>query len=239
MYWCVVWYLLMVQKPPYRYDNTLLKLFTIPPLPKKIEITTLCSLSLGKKKKKQARNKWKMISGAVVTADTLLTIFLGLNITFLFGTAVWFRLDHASGGVRNGYCRRWQTFQANQNHLLSTSSSSSSSSSSGTDTNNNNTVGDHTRLLLTAQVEQDIMWQYSLRSNLLLFGCTLASYLLYIGENGFLLTCFVGFSILNVVTDVVYVYDEVPFFLKVQKGHQIASIVICSVAGLYFLFTVT
>jgi len=43
------------------------------------------------------------------------------------------------------------------------------------------------------------------------------------------------FSILNIVTDAVYVYDEVPLFSKVKKGHQIAAIVICSVTVLYWI----
>ena len=189
-----------------------------------------------------------------VTAETLLTVFLSLNITFLFGTAVWFRLDHASGGRRRGsgrYGQQRRRFQVTTNQLPQSSSSSllsqplpSSSSSPGNDTNNNNnnnTVqSDNNPPLLTVEVvEEDIMWQYSLRSNLLLFGCTLASYLLYIGESQFLLICFAGFSILNVVTDVVYVYDNVPLFIKVKKGHQVASIVICSVAGLYVFFCTT
>mmetsp|Transcript_12525 Transcript_12525/g.30248 ORF Transcript_12525/g.30248 Transcript_12525/m.30248 type:complete len:136 (+) Transcript_12525:2241-2648(+) len=125
-------------------------------------------------------------------SDTLLSVFLALNVAFLLGTAVWFRLDHASSAGR---------FQA----------------------------------LLADTLIDEVMWQYSLRSNLLLFGCTLAAYLLYIGEIGFLIACFAGFSILNIVTDAVYVYDEVPLFSKVKKGHQIAAIVLCTVAVLYWI----
>ena len=128
----------------------------------------------------------------MLLSDTVLTVFLGLNIAFLIFTAVWFRLDHATSDVR---------FQA----------------------------------LLPDTLIDEVMWQYSLRSNLLLFGCTLAAYLLYIGETGFLLACFAGFSILNIVTDAVYIYDEVPLFSKVKKGHQIAAVVICSVAVLYWI----
>ena len=89
--------------------------------------------------------------------------------------------------------------------------------------------------LLTDSLIDEVMWQYSLRSNVLLFGCTLATYLLYIGEMGFLLVCFAGFSLLNIVTDAMYVYYEVPLFHKVKKGHRIAAFVIWIVAVTYWI----
>ena len=82
----------------------------------------------------------------------------------------------------------------------------------------------------------EVMWQYSLRSNLLLFGCALASYLLYIDEIKFLLVCFACFSILNIVTDSVYRYEGSPIFTKVKKGHQIAAGVICVVSIIFLLY---
>ncbi|CAB9525884.1 expressed unknown protein [Seminavis robusta] len=125
-------------------------------------------------------------------SDTLLSIFLALNVVFLLGTAAWFRFDHASSPGR---------FQP----------------------------------LLTDSLIDEVMWQYSLRSNLLLFGCTLSAYLLYIGEIGFLLACFACFSVLNMITDALYVYDEVALFPKVKKGHQIAGVVIWVVAVAYWI----
>ena len=80
----------------------------------------------------------------------------------------------------------------------------------------------------------EVMWQYSLRSNLLVWGCLLSSYLIYLGESEFLLYCLAGFSLVNVLTDAVYSYEEVgPMFAKVRGGHRVTAIVICSIAASY------
>ena len=115
--------------------------------------------------------------------NTFVTIFLILNVVFLVGTAIWFRLDHA-------------------------------------------TKRERFIMLLQETLVDEVMWQYSLRSNLLLFGSTMAAYLLYIGEIKFVLGVFVGFSVVNVITDAVYRYDGAAIFAKVKKGHQIAAVVI-------------
>ena len=79
---------------------------------------------------------------------------------------------------------------------------------------------------------QEIMWQYSLRSNLLLFGCAEASYLIYIGERSFFLGLLAAFSLVNVATDSFYKYETIDF-PRVKRGHRIAAGIICSVFAIY------
>jgi hypothetical protein len=86
-----------------------------------------------------------------------------------------------------------------------------------------------------ATLVEQVKWQYSLRSNLLLWGCVLAGYLLQIGEVGFLIACFAGFGLLNIVTDHIYRYESVAVFSKVKTGHQIACGVIWAVAIMYWI----
>lgn len=124
-------------------------------------------------------------------SDSFLAVFLALNVAFLAGTAVWFRLDHADSPVR---------FEK----------------------------------LLKIKILDDLMWQYSLRSNLLFWGCVQAAYLIYIGELSFLLYLFAGFSLLNVLTDIFYEYEEAPAFYQVKRGHIIAGVFIWLVAAIYF-----
>ena len=135
-------------------------------------------------------------------AETFISIFLALNVLFLVGTAVWFRLDHASPNAR-----RYQT---------------------GLVADGNNSTN---RGVLVAEIQ----WLYSLRSNLLLWGCLMAGYLVYIGETNFLLWVFCIFASVNVVTDVLYSYDSVELFPVVRKGHRISALVIWSVAILYWI----
>jgi hypothetical protein len=123
--------------------------------------------------------------------NTFLIVFLALNIAFLVGTAVWFRVDHASSSRR---------FTA----------------------------------LMQDSLMADLMWQYSLRSNLLLWGCAMSAYLLYIGEALFLLGMFAAFSVLNVVTDHFYQYPDAHIFTKAKRGHLIAGVVIWIVTIVYF-----
>lgn len=120
-----------------------------------------------------------------------LWIFLALNVLFLLGTAIWFRVDHATSP------RRLEG-------------------------------------LLQDSLMEEVMWQYSLRSNLILFGCILALYLLHLGETTFLLGVFCRFALLNVVTDYIYRYPAAALYATVQKGHQMAAIVIWLVAILYW-----
>ena len=122
--------------------------------------------------------------------DTFIVIFLSLNVLFLVGTAVWFRLDHAT--KRNRFINEMQE-----------------------------------------TLVDEVMWQYSLRSNILLFACVMAFYLIYIGEAYFLLGLFAAFSIVNVITDATYRYDGAAIFHKVVKGHQIAAIIICTITIIY------
>jgi hypothetical protein len=128
-------------------------------------------------------------------SSSFLSVFLALNLVFLLGTAMWFRLDHASP---NAVERRFEHLSAQE---------------------------------LICEVQ----WQYSLRSNLLLFGCTAVAYLLWIGETEFVLTLFGGISIVNVVTDILYNYNEVRLFETAKSGHRMAAIVIWIVATVYFL----
>mmetsp|Transcript_9069 Transcript_9069/g.14534 ORF Transcript_9069/g.14534 Transcript_9069/m.14534 type:complete len:134 (+) Transcript_9069:92-493(+) len=122
--------------------------------------------------------------------ETFLTIFLSLNVLFLIGTAVWFRVDHA-------------------------------------------TKPDRFQVMLQESLVEEVMWQYSLRSNLLIFGSVMAIYLIVKGELIFLLSVFAVISLLNVLTDCLYRYDGASIFPKVRKGHQIAAVVICSISVVY------
>lgn len=133
-------------------------------------------------------------------ASLFLTIFLSLNIAFLAGTAMWFRIDHASFKSRRYY--------------------------SGTN------PLQHQR---KESLREELMWQYSLRSNLLLWGCLLSAYLLHKNEEMFLLGVFCGLSLLNVVTDHYYQYPQAPIFSKVKRGHQIAAIITWIVGVVYFV----
>ena len=121
-----------------------------------------------------------------------LLIFLSLNVLFLVGTAIWFRVDHASSSSNR--------FQS----------------------------------MLHETLIDEVMWQYSLRSNLILFGCVLSGYLIYIDELEFLLFVFVLFSIVNLLTDSMYTYESAPGFNKVRDGHRIAAAIIF-VVGFYYL----
>ena len=87
---------------------------------------------------------------------------------------------------------------------------------------------------LESSLIDEIQWQYSLRSNLLLWGCALSAYLLAIGESISLLVIFAGMSLLNVITDQFYQYPEAQIFSKARKGHMVAAVVICMVAIAYF-----
>lgn len=93
--------------------------------------------------------------------EMVVTIFLWLDVAFLLGTAIWFRLDHARNKSR---------FQRNSD--------------------NGPVDNESALLLLLQQLQENVFieesqWQYSLRSNLLLWGCVLAGYLLVIGETAF------------------------------------------------------
>ena len=81
----------------------------------------------------------------------------------------------------------------------------------------------------------EVQWQYSLRSNLLLFGGATMGYLIYLGENQFLMRLLVLFSVVNVVTDAVYSYDKATIFGKVKGGHRIAALVIITASVIYEL----
>ena len=73
----------------------------------------------------------------------------------------------------------------------------------------------------------ELQWQYSLRSNLLLWGCSLASYLVWVGEVQALMWILAMFSVVNVVTDLTYTYHAAGRdFSIVQKGHRVAAVVI-------------
>lgn len=111
------------------------------------------------------------------------TVFLALNILFLLGTCVWFRVDHASN--RDRFAK-----------------------------------------LTREELVDDLQWQYSLRSNLLLWSCLLATYVLYLGQEDGLLMIFAGFSMINIVTDSIYRYERAPGFSIATRGHQIACGVI-------------
>jgi hypothetical protein len=84
----------------------------------------------------------------------------------------------------------------------------------------------------THRLIEELQWQYSLRSNLLLFGCLLAAYLIWIQELAFLLAYFGAISLVNVVTDRLYNY-EVELVPKAKKGHRIAAVVIWLATVLY------
>ena len=135
----------------------------------------------------------------MISLENYLDLFLILNITFLVGTALWFRLDHASPK------------SARFKSPLSTK---------------------HGQRALV----QEIMWQYSLRSNILLFGCAEASFLVYIGERRFLLGLLAAFSLVNAATDSVYKYESVALFHRVKRGHRVAAGIICTVSALYFFY---
>ena len=132
----------------------------------------------------------------MISLEHYLDLFLVLNITFLVGTALWFRLDHA---VRT---QRFKCPSSSTNH--------------------------------GQRLVQDIMWQYSLRSNLLLFGCAESFYLIYIGERRFLLSLLAALSLVNVATDSIYKYESVAMFHKVKRGHRVAAGIICTVTAIYY-----
>ena len=134
----------------------------------------------------------------MISLENYVDLFLILNITFLVGTALWFRLDHASPKSA-----RFKSPSSSTNHGQ--------------------------RALV-----QEIMWQYSLRSNILLFGCAEASYLFYVGERRFLLGLLAAFSLVNVATDSVYKYESVALFHRVKRGHRVAAGIICTLTAMYF-----
>ena len=140
---------------------------------------------------------WTTFYKSMISLENYLDLFLILNITFLVGTALWFRLDHAS--PKSARFKSPSSTKHGQRALV-----------------------------------QEIMWQYSLRSNILLFGCAEASYLVYIGERRFLLGLLAAFSLVNVATDSVYKYEAVALFRRVKRGHRVAAGIICTVSALYF-----
>jgi len=80
-----------------------------------------------------------------------------------------------------------------------------------------------------------LRWQYSLRSNLLLWGCLQSAYLLSrLDEIPFVLGAFAGVALLNVATDQVYRYPEAPLYEKAKRGHVAAFVVIWTVAIAYY-----
>ena len=81
----------------------------------------------------------------------------------------------------------------------------------------------------------EVQWQYSLRSNLLLFGSAMMVYLIYIRENQFLMRLLVVFSVVNVATDSVYSYERATIFRKVKRGHRIAAFVVITTSIIYEL----
>ena len=136
----------------------------------------------------------------MISLEYYLDLFLVLNITFLVGTALWFRLDHA---VRKS---RFKSPSSSTNH--------------------------------GHRLVQEIMWQYSLRSNVLLFGCAESFYLIYIGERRFLLSLLAAFSLVNIATDSIYKYESVALFHKVKRGHRVAAGIICTVTAMHFHYLV-
>jgi hypothetical protein len=88
-------------------------------------------------------------------------------------------------------------------------------------------------LIMEQQNRDDLSWQYSLRSNLLLWGCLQSAYLLYIGEVRFLLGTFSAISVLNIVTDHFYKYEQAAVFHKAKKGHLFAGIILWTLTILY------
>lgn len=89
--------------------------------------------------------------------------------------------------------------------------------------------------LTRGELVDDLQWQYSLRSNLLLWSCLLAAYVLYLGQEDGLLMIFAAFSMINVVTDSIYRYERAPGFSIVTRGHQIACgvIIVATIAQKY------
>jgi hypothetical protein len=80
--------------------------------------------------------------------------------------------------------------------------------------------------------KEDHMWQYSLRSNLLLCVCILCSYLIYLQHFTFLIVFFTVGGIMNVLTDIVFQY-KAPLFGIAKKGHLVTFIVTSLFAILY------
>ena len=137
--------------------------------------------------------------------ESFLVVFLALNICFLVGTAIWFRLDHATRSHR---------------------------SNGMNESNKSQPIVPFNRGSMT----DELAWQYSLRSNLLLFGCVQSSYLLYLGDISFLLLLFSAFSVLNVLTDHFYRYENADIFAQAKKGHRIAGVIIWTVSLTYMLY---
>mmetsp|Transcript_25109 Transcript_25109/g.51062 ORF Transcript_25109/g.51062 Transcript_25109/m.51062 type:complete len:134 (-) Transcript_25109:774-1175(-) len=88
---------------------------------------------------------------------------------------------------------------------------------------------------MAVELVQEVQWQYSLRSNLLISVCVLSAYLVYLQELQFLLICFTGLSAMNVITDYFYVY-EVHLHPIVAKGHLMAGGVITLVTVAFLQF---
>ena len=87
-------------------------------------------------------------------------------------------------------------------------------------------------------VLDEVRWQYSLRRNLLLCGCALSAYLLYVGESMVILVTFAAMSLVsNVATDFFYQqFPETNIFLKAKKAHIVASLIIWIVTVIYFVW---
>ena len=128
------------------------------------------------------------------TSHPFLFVFLALNLLFLIGTAIWFRVDHASSP------KRFEPLIRNETVII-----------------------------------DEVMWQYSLRSNLLLFGCIQSAYLLYMDQVGFVLGVFVLFSVINLITDTIYKYDSAPGHSIAVNGHRIAASITLLVGLLYYV----
>ena len=106
-----------------------------------------------------------------------LIMFLSLNHSSLISTALWFRIDHANPTSRR-YRERYRA------------------------ADNEGKGKAKTDLVLLAEVQ----WQYSLRSNLLLWGCASTAYLICTGQSDFVLLCLCIVSLVNIVMDELYRY---------------------------------
>jgi len=127
--------------------------------------------------------------------DICFTVFMALNVAFLLGTAIWFRVVHSL--KRNRY-----RFEESDNDTI-----------------------------------EELQWNYSLRSNLLLSTIALSIYLLAIGEVLFLLVFYSVGGLLNIATDILFVYD-VKLFPIARRGHLGAGVVciiaLCVYVGIRF-----
>jgi hypothetical protein len=82
-------------------------------------------------------------------------------------------------------------------------------------------------------VLEDLQWQYSLRSNLLIAIVVLTLYLIYIQEVKFLLVCYSCLSLMNVTTDY-FLYYDTPIYEVARTGHRVAGIITISVTIMWW-----